>query len=226
MIDESPLYALSFDGATGYAQAPIATSVVSKGHPFTIEMWVKCPVSPLPTAEQHPLMISPGLTSISWTPGFRYLTNGHIYGYAYPIGPIDGGAINDNLFHFLALTYDGSTLRFFVDGVSKGMLSGTTLDWGTTTLYVFLSHVQPQYFRGSISGVRIYDRTLSQAEIQYNMYNPLNPIRDGLVLWLPFLEGSGTSVKDYSGQGNDGTLYGGVSWVELAKYEIPAGAGL
>jgi hypothetical protein len=40
------------------------------------------------------------------------------------------------------------------------------------------------------------------------------------------IEGLGTTVNDYSGFGNNGTLYGGVSWRELMKYEIPAAAGL
>ncbi len=35
----------------------------------------------------------------------------------------------------------------------------------------------------------------------------------GLVLWLQFNEGSGTTASDSSGSGNDGTLVGNVSWV-------------
>lgn len=70
----------------------------------------------------------------------------------------------------------------------------------------------------------IYDRSLSRAEIQYNMRNPMNPIRAGLVLWHPTIEGQGLSVADYSGFGNDGTLIGGVSWYEMALYEALADA--
>jgi hypothetical protein len=33
-------------------------------------------------------------------------------------------------------------------------------------------------------------------------------------------EGIGTSVRDFSGYGNNGTLYNGVGWRELMKYEV------
>jgi len=38
----------------------------------------------------------------------------------------------------------------------------------------------------------------------------------GMVLWLPMDEGSGDTVYDYSGEGNNGTIYG-ASWVD-GKY--------
>src|ERR1700722_8824684 len=38
------------------------------------------------------------------------------------------------------------------------------------------------------------------------------PVTNGLALGLPFTEGSGTTVYDQSGNGNNGTLSGGVTW--------------
>jgi len=38
-------------------------------------------------------------------------------------------------------------------------------------------------------------------------------LMDGLVLWLTFDEGSGNIAYDYSGNGNNGTLYNGPTWV-------------
>ena len=38
-------------------------------------------------------------------------------------------------------------------------------------------------------------------------------VTDGLVLYLNFDEGAGTTARDSSGAGNDGTLVGNVSWV-------------
>ena len=38
------------------------------------------------------------------------------------------------------------------------------------------------------------------------------PLASGLVLGMPFAEGSGATVYDYSGQGNNGALNGGVTW--------------
>ncbi len=39
-------------------------------------------------------------------------------------------------------------------------------------------------------------------------------INTGLVLGMPFVEGGGTTVNDYSGMNNNGTFSGGVSWTD------------
>jgi hypothetical protein len=61
-------------------------------------------------------------------------------------------------------------------------------------------------FDGIIDEVRIYNRALTEEEVQYNMNNPQDPVKQNLVLWLGMDEKSEVLVKDYSGQGNDGTL--------------------
>jgi len=43
--------------------------------------------------------------------------------------------------------------------------------------------------------------------------NPPIPLDDGLVGYWSFNEGSGTIAHDYSGNGNDGTINGGATWV-------------
>jgi hypothetical protein len=75
------------------------------------------------------------------------------------------------------------------------------------------------YFNGLIALPRIYNIALSLAEIHRNIRNPLNPVRGGLVLWLPMVEGFGTAVRDFSGYGNNGTIYGAL-WSDLAKCEV------
>jgi len=39
-----------------------------------------------------------------------------------------------------------------------------------------------------------------------------------LVLYMPFEDGSGNTAKDMSGNGNNGTLAGGVSWINAGKF--------
>jgi len=65
-----------------------------------------------------------------------------------------------------------------------------------------------QHYPNQVALLRIYNRILSEAEIQHNNQNPMNPVTDGLVLWLNFEEGSGDKVYDRSGSGNHGTIYG------------------
>ena len=61
--------------------------------------------------------------------------------------------------------------------------------------------------------VRIYNRVLSDSEIEQNFEEPWDPVLDGLVLWLNFEEGCGDRVYDRSGNGNDGVVYGGARWL-------------
>ena len=76
------------------------------------------------------------------------------------------------------------------------------------------------WYKGLQWGVQLYTRTVSQPEIEHNMRNPMNPVKNGLALWLPMIEGQGLTLGDHSPLANNGTLSGGVAWMNLAKYEI------
>jgi len=70
-----------------------------------------------------------------------------------------------------------------------------------------------RYFNGSIANVQIYNTALTPQEIQYLYQQGLGggPIRIGsLVGWWP-LNGD---AKDYSGNNNHGTIYGGVTFIQ------------
>jgi hypothetical protein len=68
------------------------------------------------------------------------------------------------------------------------------------------------FFKGRVGGVRVYNRALSASEVADLYNNPYAGPTQGLVLWLPMNEGTGASVADKSGQGNNGTIYG-ATWV-------------
>lgn len=70
------------------------------------------------------------------------------------------------------------------------------------------------------------DKVLSLEEIRWNMLNYHNPVTDGLALWLPMEEGQGTTVKDYSGMGNDGTLLNGPLWQRVSQWQMRGEVGL
>jgi hypothetical protein len=69
------------------------------------------------------------------------------------------------------------------------------------------------FFNGLIADVQVYNRALSEYEIKWLHNNgkgrPFSAIRDGLVLWLDPSRWRGSSyVKDLSGYGNHGVIYG------------------
>ncbi|MBW2675409.1 MAG: LamG domain-containing protein [Deltaproteobacteria bacterium] len=119
----------------------------------------------------------------------------------------------------------GEVFKIYLNGELKGPtdVSGTTAfsdETPTETFKVGNRGDGGNDFAGVISQVLIYNRALSDNEIQQIYQNPQSPVTNGLVLWLNFDEGSGTTAHDKSGNGNDGTIYG-ATWVSEAG-EVPA----
>jgi hypothetical protein len=74
----------------------------------------------------------------------------------------------------LASTYDGSTLRLYVNGVfvaSRGVTGPIATSTGA--LRIGGNTIWGEYFRGRIDDVRLYDRALSQVEIRNDMATPV-----------------------------------------------------
>src|SRR6185436_14889938 len=96
---------------------------------------------------------------------------------------ITGGADHDlrgtaalalNAWSHLATTYDGSTLRLYVNGtqVASQAASGS-LTVSTGALKIGGNAIWPEWFAGRIDEVRVYNRALTAAEIQADMNRPL-----------------------------------------------------
>jgi hypothetical protein len=70
----------------------------------------------------------------------------------------------------LATTYDGTTLRFFVNGVQVASQAGVgAITPSTGALRIGGNGVWGEYFRGLIDDVRVYNRVLTATEIQTDM---------------------------------------------------------
>ena len=71
--------------------------------------------------------------------------------------------------HF-AVTYDGATIRMYVNGVQTGTRAQTgALRTSTQPLRFGGNAVWPEWFRGRLDEVRIYNRALTGAQIQADM---------------------------------------------------------
>jgi glucose/arabinose dehydrogenase len=74
----------------------------------------------------------------------------------------------------LAATYDGTTMRLFVNGVQVGTKAQTgSMLTSTGALRMGGNAVWTEFFRGVMDDVRIYNRALSAAEIQTDMNTPV-----------------------------------------------------
>ncbi|MFA6470066.1 MAG: LamG-like jellyroll fold domain-containing protein [Bacteroidota bacterium] len=118
---------------------------------------------------------------------------------------ITGTDIVEGEWTHLAQTYDGTTQRFYVNGVLQGsavvpflqntnkdLTFGVTSDGLTFHLY------------GSIDEARIWNVVRTEQEIRENMHRTINPGTSNLVGYWQFSEGSGTTLKETNGY--NGTL--------------------
>jgi PKD repeat protein len=99
-----------------------------------------------------------------------YLTSGgRQYGTASDI------TIGNGKWYFLAATYDGKTLSFYVNGVlgaSRSVMGA--MDVSSGALRIGGDSTWGQYFKGVIDEVRIYDGALTAAQIGLDMATPLS----------------------------------------------------
>lgn len=130
--------------------------------------------------------------------GFYNLTNGQVN--------ITHSDINDSSWHFVSFMLDWKTGQDNSNGtlwVDGNLVNSITFTAFNQSMGIGLSsNAGTHSYKGYIDEVRMYNRTLSQSEITeiYNsglVANSSLPT-DGLVLWLPLNEGSGTTVHSFN----------------------------
>jgi glucose/arabinose dehydrogenase len=165
--------ALSFDGVNDLVSVADAAALdLTAG--MTIEAWV------------NPAALS------GWrTVAFKAAPGGLAYAlYAHDDAPRPAGTVNTggaldvsapgtaalplNSWTHLAVTFGGGTLRLYVNGVQVGTQAATgNLRTTANALTIGGNGVWSEWFGGLIDEVRVYNRALSQAEIQTGMSQTL-----------------------------------------------------
>lgn len=206
-------YALQFDGINDYVDC--GDSEALKPNQYTIEAWVNIP--------------SPQL---AWNYGsFVIGKEFNTSGYGIAIGSrepaiyhSDGSGwyrihsnvnISLNEWHHIAGSYDGSTVKIYVDGSLRNMANH---QFANTNLNLFIGAwndggTPSRLFKGTIDEVRIWNIARTEAEIQADMHRELTGSESGLAAYWCFNEGMGTIAFDKTPHGNTGTLHNGVSWI-------------
>jgi hypothetical protein len=77
-----------------------------------------------------------------------------------------------NVWKHVALTYDGTTLRFYIGGSLVGTAAGAHGSNNTALRFGRWSS-NSEFWNGLIDEVRIYGRALSQPEVQVNLNTPV-----------------------------------------------------
>ncbi len=162
--------ALSFNGTNSWVTVNNSTSLdLVSG--FTLEAWV----SPSTSSGWRTIAMKE-LDAIY----YLYASNGtgpgagmNIGGYHEVFGT---SSLATNTWSYVAGTWDGATLRVYVNGtqVASKAVAGV-LTTTTNPLRIGGNSRWGEYFSGKIDEVRVYNRALSASEIQNDMNTPIGP---------------------------------------------------
>jgi hypothetical protein len=116
----------------------------------------------------------------------------------------------------VAMTFDGSTLRLYIDGEldNEEVASSSTVDYDSQDVLIGAANYGSGYERrydGIVDEVRIWNRALSQAEIASRVDCLVNPSEPGLLAAYSF---DASDATDVTGNGHNGTVVGAATFVE------------
>lgn len=189
--------ALSFNGTSDWVTIPHA-AVLNLTTALTLEAWVK----PSALADWRAVLLKESSSGLSYAL-YASDTASHPSGYIRRSGDVGASGSSApalNTWTHLATTYDGATLRLFVNGVQAASRAVTgSIVTSASPLRIGGDSVWGEYFSGLIDEVRVYNRALTAVEIQSDMVTPVGtPPPTGS--WTlqgsisPAADGSGTVV--------------------------------
>jgi hypothetical protein len=127
--------------------------------------------------------------------------------------------VQDYTFNYSAPAGTWVHLAFVCDTTTRLYVNGVLQDTSSATISLPLGRIgydtsgHPDYLKGTLDEVRVWNVARTPAQIQANMNHSLAGPQANLVAYWKFDEGSGTTAYDSSGQANNGTLQNGPAWV-------------
>ena len=125
--------------------------------------------------------------------------------------------LNKGLTH-LTFVRVGSSVTLYINGAlySSGSGIASTLDPANGNFCIGNRIGSANYWNGLIGQYKIFNTALTAGQVSDLYNNPEKIVPDGvansaLKLWLPMMEGAGTTVYDGSGNGNHGSI-SGATW--------------
>ena len=155
----------SLDGIDDYIDLGTNSSLNVGGSAFSISLWTKWAMSSgnaIPFLEigsfTDKILVSTGFNQIGMI-GFEA---GTVWNYDA------GSGLNDNTWHHICCTYNGSTSVIYVDSISEAFSGGSAANSGNNRI----GNGNYGFFGGEIANIKIYNRSLSASDVLHN-YNAL-----------------------------------------------------
>jgi chitodextrinase len=162
--------ALSFSGSNASVDLGSLGTFYQSG--FTLEAWVK---------KQDATRKNTAIVG-SWNGGGPMLWVDHLVGhYELTVGSnssnyLDSGqAPVGGQWQHIAATYDGTTARYYIDGVQVASRAASNIGSSDTWRIGAYGASPGGFFDGLIDDVRVYDHALTTGEVQVDMNHPVIP---------------------------------------------------
>lgn len=127
-----------------------------------------------------------------------------------------GITVPTNQWSHVALTYDGTSVTFYLNGALRALVGGSGVigdaDAARNDFIIGNRQLAAQLFQGQMDEVRIWNVARSQSEIQAAMNRPLTGSEAGLLGYYRFEEGFGFTAGDASGHGLTGFISEAPVW--------------
>lgn len=205
-------HSVAFDGVDGKISVGHSGGIYKGLATGTLEFWYKATHS---TIAYQKLIFANGNIDIGLTQDFgggNCKLFGEIAG-AGNLGEFEEADHADGTWRHVAITWDGTWVRGYIDGVYKKRVaqsgSMNNNDWGDLCLG---RRETTEPLEGNIDEFRISDIARYTTETSFTPQTT-DFTNDGntVVLWH-LNDGSGTNANDSSSNNVDGTLSGGASW--------------
>ena len=215
---------LSFDGVDDFVQLPsTVASLITGGTEATIELMVRLNLN---TPISSPRVGFLGFTTAADNSAYPWLDN-NLYINTFRNDRITSGSnvdFNKTQWHRVSITTTPGTngWKFYQNGNLFFQATGlNAIHINSNTLFIGRSH-GAFWLNGSISDIRLWNKALSQQEIDELKYKRLFGNESNLVGYWDFKEGRGTAVIDKV-HGNNGTIFG-ATWQEADEsFPLPTG---
>ena len=211
-------YSLSFDGVDDRVEIPS----INLASEFTISTWVKVNSSMSSFGDIISVGTYGGAISV-----YTDLNENSEFPFPYmkynlnqsnsSNGWYDGinVSIEFDRWYYVVGTYKDDTAKMYLDGqlIGQENMPDVNINYPIWLADRNFSSSYSYNLDGFMDEVGIWDEELSQEEIQSYMSTPPTESESGLVGYWNFNEGTGTTLTDLSGNGNDGTIVG-ATWDE------------
>ena len=207
-------YSLDFDGEGDYVEIIDESAMIANADQMTLSGWV------------YPRNTNSGWPDFDGFFGFRNNNDADFYLIQLDAYKVEGrlrvsgggeftivtaeNSISPETWHHLALTYDGSNIILYIDGIETGSAEASgQITNDAVPLNIGRLVWQTTYFDldGQADEISLWNIALTQQQIHDYMEADLTG-ETGLVGYWNFNEGSGETANDASENDNHGTIYG------------------